>query len=174
MAGNVREWCLNPSGGDRYILGGSWSEPSYKFLTADVCSSLDRSSINGFRCAKYNRILPQQLTGPVRLLAADRRGDKPAGDASYQAYRSFHKYTRGDLKPAIESSEDKQYWHQEKVSFQAAYGDERVMAYLYLPKNAIPPFQTIVFFPGSNALNTKSSSNLDLKYFDFIIRADGH
>jgi eukaryotic-like serine/threonine-protein kinase len=40
----------------------------------------------------------------------------------------------------------------EKVSFDAAYGKERVTAYLFLPKNSSPPFQTIVYFPGSYAI----------------------
>jgi eukaryotic-like serine/threonine-protein kinase len=34
------------------------------------------------------------------------------------------------------------------VSFAAAYGNERVPAWLYLPKNARPPYQTVVFVPG--------------------------
>ncbi len=41
-------------------------------------------------------------------------------------------------------------WIIEKVSFAAAYENERVPAFLYLPKNSPPPFQTIIFFPGSN------------------------
>ena len=27
MAGNVKEWCLNAAGAQRYILGGAWNEP---------------------------------------------------------------------------------------------------------------------------------------------------
>ena len=37
---------------------------------------------------------------------------------------------------------------REKVTFDAAYGHERVTAYLLLPKNASPPFQTVVYYPG--------------------------
>ena len=42
-------------------------------------------------------------------------------------------------------------WRMETVSFRAAYGNERVTAYLFLPDNAKPPFQTVVYFPGSTA-----------------------
>jgi eukaryotic-like serine/threonine-protein kinase len=172
MAGNVREWCWNSTGTERYILGGAWSEPSYKFLTAEICAPMDRSPINGFRCAKYSSALPQQLTDPSQFLIPDRRGDKPAGDAMFQVYRGIHQYTRAPLRQAIDTVEDKlPYWRLEKVSFQAGYGNERVAAYLYLPKNANPPYQGIVYFPGSNALNTKSSSNLGTKSFDFVIRS---
>jgi formylglycine-generating enzyme required for sulfatase activity len=31
MAGNVREWCLNRSEDQRYILGGSWNDATYLF-----------------------------------------------------------------------------------------------------------------------------------------------
>jgi len=42
------------------------------------------------------------------------------------------------------------------VSYAAAYGDERIPAYLFLPKNAKPPFQTVVFFPGSGVISQRS------------------
>ena len=32
------------------------------------------------------------------------------------------------------------------------YGNERVVVYLFLPKAAAPPYQTVVLFPGSNAV----------------------
>jgi len=41
------------------------------------------------------------------------------------------------------------------VSYTAGYGGERLNALLYLPKNAKPPFQTIVFMPGSYAFYNK-------------------
>jgi pimeloyl-ACP methyl ester carboxylesterase len=37
------------------------------------------------------------------------------------------------------------------VTLDAAYGHERVVLYLFLPKNASPPFQAVVYFPGGFA-----------------------
>ena len=37
-----------------------------------------------------------------------------------------------------------------KVSYAAAYGGERIPAYLFLPKNATPPYQVWWVFPGAN------------------------
>jgi dienelactone hydrolase len=51
-----------------------------------------------------------------------------------------------------EVDESPPYWRREKVSFQAAYTGERVVAHLYLPKGVLPPYQVVAFFPGSNAL----------------------
>jgi dienelactone hydrolase len=56
------------------------------------------------------------------------------------------------------------------VSFRAAYGQERVPAFLFLPRNATPPYQTVVFFPSTVAQLTRSSENLDLRFADFIVR----
>ena len=55
MAGNVREWVWNEaqSGQTRYILGGSWSDPTYQFQHADTRSPFDRSEENGFRLVQY-------------------------------------------------------------------------------------------------------------------------
>ena len=34
MAGNVREWCWNADGKDRFILGGGWNDQAYMFTDA--------------------------------------------------------------------------------------------------------------------------------------------
>jgi formylglycine-generating enzyme required for sulfatase activity len=52
MAGNVREWCLNNTNGQPYILGGSWADPNYMFTRGQLAPSWDRSATNGFRCVK--------------------------------------------------------------------------------------------------------------------------
>ena len=43
---------------------------------------------------------------------------------------------------------DEEDWTAEKITYAAAYGNERAIAYLFLPKKAKPPFQTVLFFPG--------------------------
>jgi len=58
----------------------------------------------------------------------------------------------------------------EKISFDAAYENERMIAYLFLPKGSVPPFQTVIFFPGGGALHQKSitesiSPRLHIDYF---------
>ena len=48
-------------------------------------------------------------------------------------------------------------------------------AYLYLPVNAAPPYQTIVFFPGAGSQYFSSSENLGqlgyADYLDFLVRS---
>jgi dienelactone hydrolase len=47
-----------------------------------------------------------------------------------------------------------------------------VIAYLFLPKKSKPPFQTVLYFPGSWALHIHSSSDLpDDNIFGFIVKS---
>ena len=172
MAGNIKEWCWNPAGERRYILGGAWTEGTYLYNIPDARAPFERSPTHGFRCARQSGAPSQALAGAVTFVVRDRTRDKPAGDDVFRVYKEVHSYDRTELKAAIESLDDtSEYWRKEKVSFQAAYGNERVPAYLLLPKNAPPPYQTVVYFPGAGVLNVRSSERLDLVWFDFIVRS---
>ena len=51
----------------------------------------------------------------------------------------------------------------------AQYNDERIKLLCFLPKNAKPPFQTIIYFPGSGSLESYSSKNLrDMRQVEFF------
>jgi pimeloyl-ACP methyl ester carboxylesterase len=58
------------------------------------------------------------------------------------------------------------------VTFDAAYGHERVPAYFFVPKNGIPPFQAVVHFPGGFAF---MDDKLDLssveETYDFLMKS---
>ena len=74
----------------------------------------------------------------------------------------------------MESTDDSSpYWRSEKVTFAAAYGSERVIAHLYLPKNAAPPYQVVTFFPGANALTVRTPEELGAGSgnVEFIVRS---
>jgi dienelactone hydrolase len=57
------------------------------------------------------------------------------------------------------------------IAFDAAYGGERMRAYLFLPKNGSPPYQTVVFFPAGDAFQLPSSRDVSVARVDFIIRS---
>ena len=155
MAGNIKEWCWNPTANRRYVMGGAYNETTSQSSDADARVPFDRSADLGFRCVRYIAQLPKAFFEPVdppSPVCRDRRPEAPADDNAYKIYLSLHSYNKTDLKTTVESVDDtsSQYWHKEKVSFQAAYGNERVIANLYLPKNASPPYQILLFFPGSS------------------------
>jgi eukaryotic-like serine/threonine-protein kinase len=172
MAGNVKEWCWNQSGDRRYILGGAWGEPSYMFADPDAQPPFQRLATYGFRCAKYVRPVSDSLTAPVSELSRDFSKEKPASDETFRLYQNVYSYDRIPLNAVVESvDETPAHWRTEKISFQAAYGNERVTAYVFLPRNAVPPYQTVVHFPGGYAVRSRSSENLSMQFVDFIIRS---
>jgi eukaryotic-like serine/threonine-protein kinase len=174
QAGNVKEWCWNATGTKRYILGGAWNEPEYMFGDADAQSPFARDANYGFRLAKYAPPAPNALadiTPPYR----DYSRERPVLDSIFRSYKSLYAYDQTPLNAKIESSYEHvdEAWRTEKVTFDAAYGKERVTVYLFLPKQVRPPWQTVLFFPGSNAIYERSSENLDWHWarLDFIIKS---
>jgi dienelactone hydrolase len=66
--------------------------------------------------------------------------------------------------------DSKPYFRKEKVTFRAAYGNDRVVAHLYVPKNAAPPYQTVLFVPSGNIFFFPSIDTLP-DPFEFLVRA---
>ncbi|MCC6391869.1 MAG: protein kinase [Bryobacterales bacterium] len=176
MGGNVREWCWNEAGGTsqerRYILGGSWNDQSYMLYSNDAAPPFDRSSLNGFRCARYEAPLTGVLQLPLKELSRDYSKERPVNDAVFQAYRSFYSYDRTGLKAAVEAVDDTpSHWRRETVTLAAAYDNQRIIAHLFLPKNSVPPYQTVVYFPCAASLAAKSSDDLELMIVEFLVRS---
>ena len=108
----------------------------------------------------------------MTLQARDFSREKPVSDALFRVYKSLYSYDKTPLHAVVESAEETADWKREKVTFAAAYGNERVIAYLFLPKKSQPPFQTVVRFPGSEAIDLRSSTNLpEMDQFDFVIKS---
>ncbi len=174
MAGNVAEWCQNESvsGGRRYILGGAWNEPSYRFLDVDAQDPLTRSATFGFRCALYPTAIPAEAQAPIGRLVRDYSTEKPVGDETFRIFRRMYAYDPAPLDVKTESIDDSNaVWRKETLSYTAAYGGERIPAYLFLPKNARPPYQTVLYVPGGDALALRNSqTGTRTNYFDFLLR----
>ncbi|MHC4696147.1 MAG: bifunctional serine/threonine-protein kinase/formylglycine-generating enzyme family protein [Planctomycetota bacterium] len=173
MAGNVKEWCWNRAGNLRYVLGGAWNEPSYMFAAEEAASPFERHETFGFRCAKYDESLPEVLTGPLVRSLRDYRMVESISDDIFRVYESMYAYDSTALDAEIESvDESSELWRRETVTFDAAYRDERVIAHLCLPMNATPPYQTVIFFPGGNALDMPSSRNAPgLSFLQWVPRS---
>jgi cephalosporin-C deacetylase-like acetyl esterase len=174
MAGNVKEWCWNEAGfGRRYILGGAWDEPVYMFNNPDARSPFDRSANLGFRCAKYS---PAAAVGkaadPVTRPARDFNLEKPVSDELFRVYKSLYSYDKTPLHATVDSVDEEDDWKREKITFAAVYGNERVIAYLFLPKKSQPPFQTVVCFPTAGAIGRRSSATTPYRGdIDFVIKS---
>ena len=173
MAGNVKEWCLNETkDSKRLILGGGFGEPDYMFNFTDAQSPWDRRLNYGFRCMKFLSSANLAAQQRIESYTRDFWKEKPVPDEIFKAYRELYAYDKDALNARVEQTDVTESAKRERVSFDAAYGHERVTVYLFLPRNTSPPWQTAVFFPGAMAT---LSDTLDLasveNAYDFILKS---
>jgi len=165
MAGNVREWCFNKIQNGRLITGGAWNDNTYMFGLWSQAPPFDRSPKNGFRCALYPD--PEKIPESAFLMAEsgktiDFYKEKPIPNSIFQVYKDQFSYDKTDLNAQLESrDESSEDWIKERITFDAAYGGERIIAILFLPKNTAPPYQTVIYFPGVQAQWRNSSKKLE-------------
>jgi serine/threonine protein kinase/dienelactone hydrolase len=179
-AGNAREWCWNAVGGKRYALGGAADGPGYMYWNVDqnARSPFGRNATTGFRCIKP--------TGPDPV---DARLDLPVApnppvdwskvegfsEDAWKTWQNQLSYAKGRLDEKTEWTDDTlPSWRIEKVTFTAAYPDERVIAYLYIPKNVPPPWQAVIYVHPGFGLMVSSSQDghntMDLNYWDYLVK----
>jgi eukaryotic-like serine/threonine-protein kinase len=173
MAGNVKEWCLNETkDSKRLILGGGFGEPDYMFNFTDAQSPWDRRPNFGFRCMKL--LSPPNLAAQQRIESKTRDfwKEKPVPDEIFKAYKELYAYDKDALNSRVDQTDVTERAKRERVSFDAAYGHERVTAYLFLPRNTSPPWQTVVLFPGAMAtLNDTLDLTSVENAYDFILKS---
>ncbi len=150
MAGNVSEWCWNRApGGRRYLLGGSWLEPSYVFTHNNARSPFERQADFGFRLARFDQPPAPELAVEVGAFRHDFTGVEPVPDQQFAFYRSLFDYAPLPIEPTVEPLEETQLWRGETVTLTAAYGSEQLLIHVFLPNNVPPPYQTVVYMPSS-------------------------
>jgi dienelactone hydrolase len=174
MAGNAREWVLNPLGSDRrVILGGAWTSPSYLYSEPEALSPFDRSPTNGFRCVRNIHPLPAGAIAAIHPLERDFSKFVPASDPVFNAYRVMYAYDRAPLDARVEGPvRDAPDWREERATITTAYDESRMPVHLFLPKRVRPPYQAVIFFPSARVLDLTNSSVLgDTSFFDYVVQS---
>jgi len=171
MAGNAKEWCWNSSGDHRFILGGAFNEPVYMFNDADAQLPFQREATFGFRLAQYPRPVRPELLAPLVHHVRDYSKEQPVDEATFRIYAGLYGYDKTPLQSRVESVTDAGRWRIERVEFAAAYRGERMSALLYTPKNVPPPWQVVIYFPGSGALHARSSEDLSTGVFSYVLKS---
>ena len=132
----------------------------------------DRSPKNGFRCVFYPD--PDKIPEPVFAMTVavdpiDFYKLEPVSETIFQVYKEQFSYDRTPLRVQIESGDkNSDDWIHERITLDAAYGNERIIAHLFLPKGTPPPYQTVLYVPGSGSVLYPSSEDL-ANYFEFPI-----
>ena len=175
MAGNVKEWIwTGAEEGRRYVLGGAWDEPNYMFVDPDAQSPFLRAANIGFRCVKYidANAIPKEAFSAMPTPRRDLTKEKPVSDQVFQAYRGLYSYDKTPLNASVEAVESKdQDWRTQKITYSAAYGHEQAISYLFLPNKGKQPYQVVLFFPGSGALNLRHFVVYPTASLDAVLRS---
>ena len=171
LAGNAREWCWNEYAVGRAIRGGAWDDHSYMFANITQAVPFDRSPRNGFRCMRQadREPAPGKAFEPLPRprVVRDYSKETPVAEPVFAAYRQRYRYDPLPLDARTEARVEGSEWVRERVSFTAAYGGERVVAQVFLPVGVRPPYQFVVYFPGTTAVTAGSSDSVE-KAFEFF------
>lgn len=178
-AGNVREWCVNAVDGQpetRCSLGGAWGEADYAFVNGSIRSPWDRDPANGFRCVVYlpnHNETPALAFAPVEHKSRDFSCFAPVSDETFRSYLdTWYEYDATPLNAYTESRDrDLDFCIRERVTFDAAYPNERVIAYLHLPRRIDPPYQTVIWYPGDDARSSPWDDQAYCHELVWIIRS---
>jgi formylglycine-generating enzyme required for sulfatase activity/tRNA A-37 threonylcarbamoyl transferase component Bud32 len=173
MAGNVREWCLNAYGAQRYILGGGWDDPAYRFNDSYAQPPLDRSPINGIRLVRYPPNEPNLVlaAAPVTRRPRDLTQIKPVSDAVFAVYRQMFEYDRKPVNARVIETVDEGEWTRELVRLDAAYAGDSLLVYLYLPKRRPNRAPAVVFYPPGSAVVFPTFPAHESRNFDFLLKS---
>jgi len=170
MAGNLSELVANPRDDRRYALGGAWDEPEYVFNRFDAKPPLSRELTVGFRLVQRVTAPPQETFGPVTIGASGAERSPPVDDQAFQIFQRLHAYDKTELDSKLQRVVELPYGRRETVTFRTAYGAERIVAHLFLPGNATPPYQIVAFFGHSGILGIRRIEDLQLPY-EFVVRS---
>ena len=168
VAGNVKEWCLNPTTrGHRVVCGGAWEDPIYMFDGKEFVDPVSRSPQLGLRCV-------QQSGSTAKRAEVVNEGagtiEVPPALTSEQLERCRSAY-RYDKQAAFrqtvvtDTAGQGNCVHQ-IVQIDAAYADERFTLHILLPKERSGPHQAVLYFPGTGTwkLDRFSLDNSDGAY----------
>jgi hypothetical protein len=153
MAGNVKEWLANRVGDGRGTAGGSWQDPMYLF--SQVGSQSDGSAALGFRCARP--LAEGKGDGGLQrlIVATTAPVYHPVGPAEYKALLEHYRYDPRPANPRGRTVLETADWIRERLWIDGPKGDS-VLVYMFLPRNAEPPYQALVHIPSSAALGQLS------------------
>jgi dienelactone hydrolase len=97
---------------------------------------------------------------------------QPVNDETFRIYRSMFSYDRTDLEARVEAPDDvTELWTRQTISFRTGYGGERMSVFVFLPKAHPPPYQAVIYFPGSGALVSPTIEFVDRGFRVTILRS---
>ena len=150
MAGNVKEWLVNRVADGFAVAGGSWQDPAYVYSEVGSLPASTATAGIGFRCARTAGSAPGDQGAGAVSIHAPTPEYHPVNAAAFQTLLSYYRYDRRPANARGVTMAETADWRRERIWLDGVAGDS-ILAYLYLPKRAAPPFQTLVYVPSSGA-----------------------
>ena len=155
--------------------GGGWDDPEYYFNDRNGSAPFNREELNGFRL--FAPLDKPDLTAahkPINKKSRDYRVEQPVSDEIFEFYRRLYAYDASPLNAELIKREDAEHWRREEIEIDAAYGNERLTAFLYLPHDVEPPYRPIVYFPGGYAMFRRKNPSVAENHFAFFLLRSGY
>jgi cephalosporin-C deacetylase-like acetyl esterase len=92
-------------------------------------------------------------------------------DKTFNQFLRQYLYDKSPLNDSVRDIKDPGIWKVEKITIDAGYNNERLIIWLLLPKDAKPPYQPVLYFPGSNAIFTDKFTTSGISSLDFVIKS---
>lgn len=160
MAGNVAEWCRNAMTGGYGTTGGSFADPEYMFYYYGPFPGVFSSRSIGFRCVQ-NSVETTTEQGAMYIDLEKRTPSySPVDAATFNSFLSHYKYDKKPLNAQIVETVETDSWIREKIQF-AGVGSDQIIAYLFLPKRAVQPYQCINLIPTLSVFYTRTSEGAE-------------
>jgi len=148
MGGNVTEWLRNPYDDGFTTAGGAWNDPIYRWAVCGTRPALYSDESLGFRCVKTAADPAAGDQGAMRFASDGPAFHYPiSSEVEFRRAKARYAYEYTPLNWSVSAVEERDLWRREEVAFDG-HGAERVKAFLYLPRNAAPPYQVIHFMSG--------------------------
>ncbi len=155
MAGNVKEWCMNEATTGYFTAGGSWQDPSYLFAHYGVFAGFYSSNALGFRCVRAATDTTVEPSDMKISVARRTPSYAPVAEKTLRSFLNFYQYDAKPLNPQMLETKETPDWTRHKIGFA-----ERILAYLYLPKRAAPPYQCLSFIPHGGVFEGASAAEI--------------
>ncbi|MBT8479337.1 MAG: hypothetical protein KJO06_10505, partial [Gemmatimonadetes bacterium] len=149
-------------------------DPEYAFNDAITSPVFDRSPANGLRLVQYpDSTNIEAASAPIEKAFRDYYAETPVSDEVFEVYRQMYAYDRTPLNASVISVDTLATYVRERIEMDAAYGDERLTVFVFLPLEGpgSAPHQAVVFFPGSNDLYKRSYDDMNIGILDFVLRS---
>ncbi|UCD25107.1 MAG: hypothetical protein JSW51_04060, partial [Gemmatimonadota bacterium] len=150
MAGNVKEWLANPVGDGFAVAGGSWQDPAYLFSELGSLPGTTATPALGFRCARTAVSTMGNQGADALTLEVETPVYSAVDAVTFETLLSYYRYDRQPANARVVQTVETEDWSRERLWLEGVGGDP-ILAYLYLPKRAAPPMQTLVYVASASA-----------------------